>query len=196
MHGLFAVLFSATAARLAREALTLRGAAAALLGICFAAAVILGFMSARTVADLARGRGLRALAGRFSTGVYLQTILGAAALAAGAQRAQMNERGALAAFCAVSALWLLALGLRAVPGQWLSEARLHDYLGRSVALANLTWFRLRVLDAADGAASRVLFEAGDSKRILFRARLAGPAEGLRQSLRRAGLSESLPPLTS
>ncbi len=184
------MVFSACAARLARDGFAGVGAVRLLTAGCAAASAALAALSVRAVADLARDPSVRPLPVRLSTAAHLQTLLGAAALAAGAQRAQMNGRTALMAFCSASAFWLLALGFRAMPSQWLSEVRLHDFLGRSVELAKLTWFQLR---ADRNMKTRLMLEAGAGNRVLFRARIAAPADGVRQALRRAGLSEGLPP---
>lgn len=76
-----------------------------------------------------------------------------------------------------------------MPGKWLSRRGIVDPLGRAIPVSALSWFRMSPVEGAPG---RVSLDAGDEGRVLFRARLAAPAQGIRQMLRLAGLDEERP----
>jgi len=90
------------------------------------------------------------------------------------------------AFFLFAAAWRFLLGFGIVRGQWLSSRQLVDHLGRSVPIAALSWLRLL---PERQPLSRTLFETGDDRRVLFRARLRGDLGELCTALRPAGLVE-------
>jgi hypothetical protein len=188
-HSVFAAIFATCAFALARVALRGHGFGSALPAACATAATALALLNARASLHLARAAELRPLPARPATSSYLEGLISVVILAIGGQRAQMASRVEVFALCLASALWLLALTFKLVPGQWISRTHVIDYLGRALPLSALQWFELNAIDPAK---TRVVLEAGDVGRVIFRARIAGPADGIRRALRIAGLTEGAP----
>ncbi|RKG91320.1 hypothetical protein D7V97_41875 [Corallococcus sp. CA053C] len=186
-HSVTLAFFAGCAAWLARESRGLGGRPGMMGWGVAVAAGGLALLALGALVGLLRGGKRVALQSRAEMGTYALVLAAMGVLTlVGLRLWSVEGRPALATFCLGLTVWLVGVGLHAVPALFLGPDGFIDSLGRRTPFARLEWFSLQ---KDKGELPRVLFQAGHGTRLLLNARLASAdADTVRAALLRAGLT--------